>query len=370
MNFNAIKPLPVRGRQSCINCAVTCERKWFYQYRMGVVLRGTEFKEAATLGTIYHVLQCAGPGKESEVRAWIREQQTTLMDAVDRGEDLDGNSARLAGVLTTLYNKAEVMAHVFWEMFPQPPQFKTLAKEIKVTAGYKGLILEGTIDKLLLNTKDDSIWIRDHKTTGRPLAVLFGGLPWSIQARIYRILALNYMVTKEGQNKEWAEKNIKGFILDGILKPGIKLCKTDEKNAKTWKCSVENAYLRRVKEWYKSYEVKAELAGKPNTKALDSKGILYTEPMFPDELKTVLYKMMELSQRDIHPAEFERDVTRQACFAYEKQCIYHSLCETDPTQWDRLFEIRYKIKEASDQQKHTEKLNKIMDMESAEAKND
>lgn len=345
MNFDNLKPKPVVCRQSCITCALTCERKWFYQYRLGISLRGGEYKEAATLGTIYHRLQCLGPGQEAKVRAEIRQQQTALMDKVDRGEDLDGNMTRLASMLTSLYQKAEVMAHVFWEKYPQPSYLKIIGTEIKHTMVWDNLVLEGTIDKLLVNEQDNLVWIRDHKSTGRSLATIFGGLAWSLQARLYRILADDYFYN-------WGR--VRGFILDGIVKPGIKLCKTDEKNAKEWNCSVEDAYLRRVKEWYETYEVKAELDGKQNTKALDSKGIIFTEPLFPDELLMALRRIQELGSRQILPTYFSRDTTRTACFAYEKQCIYHDLCTTDPIQWDSLFETKYKFEEVKDENENEE----------------
>ena len=136
---------------------------------------------------------------------------------------------------------------------------------------------------------------------------------------------------------------IRGFILDGIIKPGIKSCKTDDKNAKTWKCSVEDAYLRRVTEWYKNYEVKADLANQEVPKAMDSRGIFFTEPMFPAELVNSLLKINRLSLLPIDPRLFDRDVTRTACFVYQKKCIYHPLCETDPAQWGSLFDTKFKI---------------------------
>ncbi len=354
MNFNKIQPLPVVCRQSCINCAIECERRWFYQYRMGVRLRGTQYKEAATLGKIYHQLQLVGSGNEQEVKVWIRGQQQALMVRVDAGEDLDGEMSRLANNLTSLYHKAEVMAHIFWEKFPQPKYLETIAKEVThsvtltgikpVPVGLNNLVLEGTIDKLQLNKKSDEgdVWIRDHKSTGRPLAVIFGGLAWSSQARIYRVLAEDYC--REHQLGQYTGSyTVRGFILDGIIKPGIKLCRTDDKNAKDWNCSVEDAYLRRVKEWYKDYEVRADLKGQDSLKAIDSKGIYFTEPLFPPELLKILERMKELSTHSIHPDYFSRDITRQACFSYEKRCIYHPLCDTDPKQWDQLFETKYRL---------------------------
>ena len=340
MNFNEIQPLPVVCRQSCIDCAEECVRKWFYQYRIGVRLRGTQYKEAATLGRIYHRLQLHGPDNTWKAFNWIRDQQQALMARVDAGEDLDGELTRLANNLTSLYKKATVMARIFWEKFPQPSYLGTIAKEITHKVEWNGLILEGTLDKLLRNDQKGNqldIWIRDHKTTGRPLAVIFGGLPWSSQARIYRILADDYCKINN------IDGTIRGFILDGIIKPGIKSCKTDIKNAEKWKISVEDAYLRRVKDWYRDYEVKADLAGQDSPKAIDSKGIFFTEPMFSEELKHILDKMKRLSDYCIHPAYFDRDITRRACFSYEKRCIYHPLCETDPNQWDQLFETKYKL---------------------------
>ena len=345
MNFNEIQPLPLKCTQSCLNCATECERKLFYRYIMGVRLRGVQYKESATLGKIYHKLQLHGPGKVQEVRAWVQGQQAALMARVDKGEDLDGELSRLATMLTSLYTKAEVMAHIFWEKFPVPSYLETIAQEITHSVEWDGLIIEGTIDKLQLNHSAGSggdIWIRDHKTSGLPLAVIFGGLAWSSQARIYRILADDYCkINKLGQ---FESSQGKGVILDGIIKPGIKGgTKADIKNAKEWGCSLEEAYLRRVKEWYRDYEVKAELKGQIGAKAIDSKGIFYTEPMFPEELVNALENMKRLGGLEIHPNNFSRDITRQACFMYEKQCIYHPLCETDPIQWDQLFETKYKL---------------------------
>jgi len=349
MKFNELNPLPVECRQSSMGCAKDCERKWLCQYRLGIKLRGGEYKEAATLGKIYHRLQCLGPGHEVEVRAEVRKQQTALMAGVERGEDLDGNMSRLASNLTTLYQKAEVMAHVFWKKFPQPEYFTTLGMEIKHSVEWQdGLFITGTLDKLLFHVSNNDVWIRDHKSTGRPLSALFGGLSWSLQGRIYRILSEDFIkkTPYAMPNGFTGDVSVKGFILDGIITPGIKLCKADEKNAKEWKCSVETAYLRRVEEWYESYEVKAELDNKANTMALDSKAMLFTEPLYPKELTDLLCYMAKLKNRQsLHPSLYARDVTRNSCFKYEKQCVYHDLCSTNPDQWDALFESKYTFTE-------------------------
>jgi hypothetical protein len=249
-------------------------------------------------------------------------------------EDPDGLAARFANLLTSLYNKAAAMAHLMWERYPQPENFKLIGKEIRHTMKWHGLPLEGTLDHLLQDTTSEMgyIWVRDHKSTGRSLAVLFGGLPWSIQGRLYRVLAEDYIKSLP-QFKVKSLLRVRGFILDGILTPGIKLCKKDIANAKEWNVSEEEAYLRRVKEWYQD-----------NPKdSMRSKGIMFTEPLFPEELVNALGKMRGLSMRPVHPSYYLRDVTRTACFIYEKQCIFHDLCETDPSQWDELFGKKYKF---------------------------
>lgn len=332
MDLTKLKPLPVVCRQSTIACALACPRKWWYRYRMGITLRGTQVKESATLGTIYHRLQCLGPGSEGTVKAETVRQQQALMDQVNRGEDIDGQTARMAGMLTDLYNKAVAMARVSWDKYPQPWYLKTVGTEIKHSTTVGDVVVEGTIDKLQLNEYNADkwgIWIRDYKSTGRSLVALFGGMAWSLQARIYRLLMADYLKTTK-----YSETPIRGFILDGILKPGIKLSRTDEKNAKVWNIPVEDAYLRRVKKWY----------DEKNTDACLSRALFYTEPELPMELRAVFKWMEYLKNMEFSLVEkFERDTTRRECFAYEKQCPYHNLCSTDPAQWDQLFEAQYKF---------------------------
>ncbi len=336
MKIDDIEPREKLCRQSCIACAYACERKLLYQYIWGVTLRGHEVKEAADLGTIYHKFQQLGSGKEAEVKTWVAKKQQTLVTQIEKGEDLDGNMARSANMLTFLHDKALAMARIFWKKFPQPKHFKVIDTEIKHRMEFQGLILSGTIDKLLLcesgSPISDGLWIRDHKSTGRGLDTIFGGAAWSIQGRLYRLLVQDYWTKGTG--------HIKGFILDGILKPGIKLCGKDEKTAQKEGIPVEDAYLRRVKQWYADYSEKNDGA-----KSMDSRAVIFTEPIVPNELQHALTRMKDLYTRPVHPVYFDRDITRMACYRYERECKYHDLCSTPVSQWDALFERKYKIKE-------------------------
>lgn len=342
MKIEEIQMRPFRCHQSSMSCAHGCGRCWFFAERWGVELRGVKVKEGATLGQIYHKFQKLGPGHEQEVRAWVTKMQTALMAQADKGEDLDGQMLRLVNLLTTLYNKAEAMARIFWERFPTPSYLKTIGTEIKHTmtipsGPLAGMILEGIIDKLVQDTRNGNIWIRDHKSTGlKTLEAIFAGFTWSPQARMYRILAKDYC-----NIKDWRlEGNVIGFILDGILKPGIKLCGKDDKNSKVWNCSVEDAYLRRVKEWYAEYSDKND-----GRKSIESRAIMFNEPLYPHEFLIELIKMEDLSRRGNNPAEYQRDPSRFHCFLYDSQCIYHDLCNSPKSRWPELFDIKYKIKE-------------------------
>ena len=331
MKIETIQMRPFACHQSSISCAHGCERCWFFAERWGVELRGVKVKEGAELGQIYHKFQKLGPGHEQEVRAWVTKMQTDLMAQVEKGEDLDGQILRLANLLTTLYNKAEAMARLFWERYPTPSYLKTIGTEIKhsvtIPSGpLAGMVLEGTIDKVVHDTRGTDVWIRDHKSTGmKTLDVIFAGFPWSPQARIYRILAYD----------RFPDNAIMGFILDGIMKPGIKLCGKDEKNSKVWNCSVEDAYLRRVKEWY----------SEKDTDAIKSQAIMFNEPLYSPELIDELLKMKQLGSLANTPFAYNRDPSRFHCYLYDSACIYLDLCESPMTRWPELFDTKYKIRE-------------------------
>lgn len=342
-----LKDIPIQPffcSQSCTKCALGCNRKWFFKYKWGLGLRGVDVKESAELGKVYHKYQQFGPEQIAKVRAWVRERQENLSRKIEKGEDLDGAMARLISALTVATNKAEAMAQLFWEKYPTPSYLKTLGVEIKhraeVTINIGGkpvtIPLEGTIDKLVQDERSGDVWERDHKSTGRSIHLLFEGFPWSIQARIYRILGIDYLKQKGIQG------TVKGFILDGILKPGIKLCAKDQKNAAKWECTPDQAYLRRVKEWYADKEEKAKAEAK--CPPIHSQSIFFNEPVIPMELARDLAKVYRLSTLGPDPLNYSRDESRTHCSVYEKSCIYMSLCSSQISQWPKLLDDKYKIK--------------------------
>jgi hypothetical protein len=317
---------------------MACERKWYYRYRLGVRLRGGHFAEAADLGKIYHRFQLEGPGSDETVKAWVREKQAAIVARIEKGEDLDGTLARKANKMTDLFNIAQAMAEVFWERFPTPDWLVDIDKEVKIEMTlpepWQDVLLSGTIDRLVLNTKSREVWVRDHKSTGMLLAAIFSGAGWRVQGRIYRLLAEHWLVHDYGS----PVNIVRGFILDGAERPGIKLCRTDVANAKKWNCTEQEAYLRRVKEWYKEKE------GKDDAEVMKSRAVLYTEDRYPQELVRSFDAFQRYATlQDARPSAYHRDISGHECFNYNKVCIYHDLCDSDPKNWDELFEKKFKI---------------------------
>ena len=124
------------------------------------------------------------------------------------------------------------------------------------------------------------------------------------------------------------------------MKPGIKLCGKDEKNSKVWNCSVEDAYLRRVKEWY----------SEKDTDAIKSQAIMFNEPLYPPELMYELGKMKVLGEASNDPLHYWRDPSRFHCYLYDSPCIYLDLCESPMVRWPELFDTKYRIAEEKKQE--------------------
>ena len=337
IDFISIAEVPEAIRQSAVKDA-TCERKYYLKHMLKVSLRGGERKESADLGTIYHRFQHVGEGHDIEVMNWVRGLQAELMKKVNRGDDLDGNLIATANSLTELYYKARAMAYIFWEKFPLPEYLVPIAKEqpIQYFDNVLEVELSGTLDLILMDIRDNTYWIRDHKSTSRPLNAIFASAGWGIQSRIYRLLGLEYL-KQNGLSRKTSD--LKGFILDGIQFPGIKQCKKDEKEAKDQGISVEDAYLRRVRGWY------GEKRDKEEDEVIRSKAIFYAETRYPNELVTSIVRIKKLHCRKPVPWEFSRDITGGECFSYNRLCPFYDLCNTPPGLWDSLFERKYKFQD-------------------------
>jgi len=302
--------------QSAIITALRCPRCFLYRYRWGLVPKIERYARAATIGSLFHRLMHVGEGRIVTVQREVADQQNELMARIQKGEDLTGDLARTAQGLTELYNKALVMARIFWKRFPCPDYLETMAAEKTIEmalSSFPGITIKGRLDKIVRDTRDGVMWIRDSKTTSRDIAYTLTGYMFSIQCRLYRLLAIDYVP--------------KGFILDIARVPSIKFCNKDKDF---------DAYLIRVEKWYEEQE---ELGVTPMT----SKAIIFSEPLMNDELTNVLATAIGLANKKMMPNNFSRDVTTSYCKDYNKVCPYYDLCNSDEAGWPSLINRLYDV---------------------------
>jgi len=332
-----IKPLEQVVRQSCIKDCLSCQRYCMFKDLWGLVPRIENYTPAPRQGRIFHRLLQLGPDGIETVKQEIIEAQTLLMNQVEAGGDLTGELARTAQGLTDLYNKTLTMAQIFWKKFPLPDYLKVIERELKIRITHPliPLPVEGTIDCLMQDTRDGKFWIRDAKTDSQqaPIATYLSGASWGVQPRTYRLVV-------ETDRKIV----VAGFIFDVAKVPGIKMCGTDEKNSKIWKCTVLEAYMRRVETWYLE---KGE-------EAMASKGIIFNEPVLNREFLEDIAKTCNLLGRNPHnPEEFSRDETGQHCRHFNRTCNYLKLCETDVNGWPSIINQFYTQASAEEQRGET-----------------
>jgi hypothetical protein len=314
------KPISSSGILTALGCA----RKFLYSSKWRLYRKAKQYSASATFGKILHRLLQVGEDATEKVHQEIIKQHSELLAQIQRGEDLVGEVAREADELHDSYTKALAVATIFWERFPPAEHMETVSREEKIEGVFDlSLPIVGFVDWVVRDKRDGSVWIRDTKTTSRSFDSILTGFEWSVQCRFYRLLA---------KNKTWGA-DVKGFILDMVKVPTIKMCGKDEKNAAIWGCTVFEAYVKRVKDWY------AEQEGD----AMKSVAIAFHEPVLCGELLNVLSKIDVLWNTEAVPENFCKDLTRSSCYAYEKVCPYHVLCSSDPVTWpatmEQLFEV-------------------------------
>ncbi len=318
---------------SCIYTGRGCERCFYYRHRLGIVLKAEGHKPSARLGSLYHRLKHLGPDGVEVVRLEVVAEQKELMKQIAAGDDLVGDLARTATAMTDLYNKALVMAQIYWKNYPIPDYLESISNEELVEVDIDVPLFDGRnivvrvksrLDKMIRDTRNNDLWIRDEKTTGRSLASVYTGYHFSVQCRLYRVVG-----------SEVLDQPVKGFILDVTKTPGIKLSAKDNKNAAARKITPAKAYLQRVEDWYKDQK----------EPGMDSRAIMFNEPVLPDELIRDLLFANDLLNRPMIPESFRRDTTTKYCMRYEKVCEYYDLCNTSQAGWPGLIENKYKIRE-------------------------
>lgn len=353
--------------QSSISTCLGCKRCFMYRDRWCLKPKKKEKAGAANQGHITHRLLQKGPDPDgvSEVWAETSLEIAKALAHVEKGEDLLGEWAMRATLLDQMYGKALAICTILWEKHPQPDTHITLGREepasFLIRLGEPGdndsLVTEiaGTLDHIILDTVTDKIYIRDYKSSSRDPLFTTTGYQWSLQCRLYRLLAGAYLQQLIGSDGEFLYKgrHIDGFVLDVLQVPMISLCGKDrdyDESPHTFKSGKRKGetemrreyfgqpkfenYLQRCKEWYTLLD---------NKEPIQSSCILFTENSMPPELRADLRIAAVYQNVDAVPENFPRDETTRFCKNYERQCIYYDLCSSDPLGWDEIIEQKYDV---------------------------
>jgi hypothetical protein len=274
-----------------------------------------------------------------KVRQDVFKKHSELVKRIRAGEDLTGDLARAANELNSLYQKALAVCNIFWEKYPPNKYMKTISREERKEC----FAPQGTVpcvwiaDWIVEDERDGSVWIRDAKTTSEDFSAIMVGFLYSVQCRFYRLMSAQ---------EKWGDR-VKGFIVDMLKMPSIKLCGKDEKMAAKLGCTPMEAYIQRVKEWYEANE----------ETPMDSRAIVFNEDLHNPEIMSGLDTVIDLWGREPKPELFSKDITTSKCHSNRRTCPYYTLCNSDPAGWPSLIEQYYEIRELPERKKN-EKVSK------------
>jgi len=338
MKLEELKDINAPISPSMINCGLRCQRRFLYRYRWGLVPKISPYAPSPRVGKLFHRLLELGPAEVETVRKEVAEEQKVLMERIRKGEDLTGDLTRTAQDLSDLFHKALVMAEIFWHKFKQPDDLETVACELTIKVRHRDTpkrhIWKGRLDRLVRNKSTGEYWIRDIKTTAQSLNLVLTGYAWSTACRFYRLITDLWLKENE---ESYKKGKLRGIILDICRTPTIKYCPTTKDKEGF------NRYLKRVEQWYDGQEDLAMIA----------KGIVFTEPIYPLELRAALQRIDDYLLQPMIPETFERDITRSYCKEYNRVCPYYDLCVSDMRGWPSIIEREFDILEVNENDEGT-----------------
>jgi hypothetical protein len=245
-----------------------------------------------------------------------------------------GELAKQAGAMKGLFTKALVMVSLLWEKHPPPPDENVICRECWIEGEFNEssgirIPLCGILDKL--NAGDNGeVWVEDHKTSGREVDFILTGYQFSLQCRIYRILAC----MQTGREPV-------GFVLNYLRTPAIKFCAKDKDF---------DGYLGRCRDWY----------AKNTDNSIRSFAIRYTEPLLTPELRVALLSASLLRRMPPNTlANFPKDVTTSFCRNYERVCDFYRLCSSPESAWPQLIEDEYVVEPPEDKKERTVSMSEV-----------
>jgi len=349
------KPVPITlcpVRASTMGLLDTCPRKFFYKKRLNLIPKKSEKSSALLTGGYFHQFMEFGITAADEVHNKFLDAKKEALGLIEKQGDIEGVLQTQLIDAERDFLKAEVMARIFWEKYPQRDlEITIIGREMELTCSVKvlGDIVElaGRIDRLIQDRNGD-YWIQDYKTTSFTPPAVSSSYPWSDACRIYRILA--HMWLKK-QGKLSLHDSLMGFQLNIIRKPTIRFSPTRLDSNKEDKYETKFlSYLARCEKWYQEQELKDE-----NERVCRQFSLRFEGPLLPPEFKTRLLRAnkpthipLGSNTDDMNTAQVEKEFPRRAWSCYDpygRPCGFLPLCQSN---WESLsdnIELAYEVEE-------------------------
>lgn len=343
------RPAFLRSTQVTDNAC--CPRLFLFRHRFG--LTPLSYVSAPTIGSIFHAIKAGLWSGKSQ-------QQIEHVAAMDWGEFETRLQSRAgdSGLLpwgasydsvikraSKDFSIARALALWSWQAYGAEKQFKSwtplaVERRFNIRIRNLGAPLCVQIDVLLMNLKDGTLWIMDHKTTSEDTLARMTTLPFEVQPRIYRLgvelwLSTPGVRSSLGLPDDPSAHPLAGWLCDIVQKPAIR-----QKQTETF-----DEFVIRIGDTMNARmaDFSAGRSGDSGPPAL-LRSLKFRGPALDAELNGILRRAARASRRLKLPLELYPRTGREtgACYKWNTPCSYLPFCTRDPSAWSREL-YRYEV---------------------------
>lgn len=326
-------------RSSARTCFRRCPRRFMWEYRLGLHLKG-QYRSALATGIHLHDLleavyrEGTGANLPRLLQERLAEGEKTLTGAADPETGLLPTGKTLRDVLDKRAKDgalALALAVNFCRFCPPEALLRKfeivdVERTVAVRVPGIGVPLVAKADLLLQERDSGDYWIVDHKTTSYSALTRAASLPFSWQARFYKWVIWADLAGRR-RNGEPIPR-IGGFIHNVIRKPSIRQKKTE----------THEEYIERVNQWYVE-----QATLDPNDPPIFSSVVPQVGPMMTRDLSREIRSLDRASSGYLDLGVFWQD--EDACMGRfgNEPCPYLRLCRTDHNldRWPEIIRADY-----------------------------
>lgn len=319
----------------------TCRRLFFFKHRLRLELARYVEEPALFTGQVHHAFMetmTLNPKADKEaVVAQMDEKYIAKWEQNMRQGDRrlleDGTPIEKAVESRRVdFLRGVAVARMLWDKGPAPSGYKVVDVEQRLcftAAGFCGPVT-CRLD-LVLQDSQGRLWVKDYKTTDKPLARVVPALGLDAQAYLYRL----------GLIAQYAKKKVGGAIFTVVRKPGIRYCGKD---------ATPEDYFKRVQEWY-SEEEKKYRAGIVAAQVGVSRRFVFSGRIPPDLRLQVAEANRDLKATpDPELNNFPKCYNQYVCQGqYGTSCPFMEICAEAAYNWPQLLHTRYVQRQGDDE---------------------